>query len=208
MLELHPNLFFGERPAKNKGQSLIEAIVAIGIIVTAIVAILALGTAQIILGGESTKRTVATNLAREGIEVMIALKDSNRLDPTSTWPHGLEDGDWVINYNDTSLYTDVNPGGAPSVNPTREEGTSILDYLTDNCLNCYLCLGSNDIRTRCASQEVFKRLVSISVGDDLGGNCEGICEKKIISTVSWEEKNRVHSVSLEVHLSDWRQQYD
>ena len=172
----------GLRP--KKGQSLIEAIVAIGVITMAIVAILAMGLIHTILGGESSERMVATNLAREGIEIMIAIQNSNRLDPTATWPYGLANGNWIVNYNDTSL--------------SAANSSSITD-----CTNCWLCRQASDLRTHCASAEVFKRMVSISDGDDLGGNCSG-CEKKVVSTVYWAERGRIHTVSLEAHLTDWR----
>jgi len=60
-----------EKP--NKAQSLIETIVALGVIVTAVVAILSVGLAHTILGGESAERVMATNLAREGLEIIVAI---------------------------------------------------------------------------------------------------------------------------------------
>ncbi len=182
---------------KNKAQSLVETVVAIGIIVVAIVAILSVGLTSLVLGGQSSERVQATNLAREGIEVINAIVSSNRLDPTKSWPYGMDTNDiYIINYNDTALDTPVIFDGAETI---------------DNCTNCYLCQQSSDLYTHadCLSHQVFRRMVSISDGGDLGDNCVDVeldyhCERKIISTVYWIERGREHSLILESHLTDWR----
>lgn len=165
---------------KNKGQSLIETVVAIGIIVTAIVAILAMGLSHTILGGESSNRVVATNLAREGIGIVMAVKSSNQLDPTQDWPYGIDNGIYVLNYNDTTLADKI--ANDPDI---------------ASCSNCWLCLsGDSFLRTHCSDEEVFKRLVTVS---EINSH-----EKKILSEVYWREKSRDYTVSLELHLTDWR----
>jgi len=176
---------------QNKAQSLIETIVAIGIIVIAIVAILSVGLTSMVLGGQSTERVQATNLAREGIEVINAIVSSNRLDPNQSWPFGMTADDiYVLDYNDTALDTAAIFDGGETI---------------DNCTNCYLCKQASDLYTQanCLSHQVFRRMVTISAGDDLGGNCSS-CEKKLVSTIYWIERGREHSLSLESHLTDWR----
>lgn len=175
-----------------QSQSLIETIVAIGVIVTAIVAILSVGLSHTILGGQSAENIQATNLAREGIEVINAIVSSNRLDPDQSWPFGITTNDiYVVDYNDTSLGTVATFSGAETI---------------DNCTNCYLCKQTNDLYTHtdCVQQEVFRRMITVSDGDDLGGNCSNNCEKKIVSTVYWIERGREHTLSVEYHLTDWR----
>ena len=179
---------------QNKAQSLIETVVAIGIIVVAIVAILSVGLTSLVLGGQSSERVQATNLAREGIEVINAIVSSNRLDPAESWPYGVTNGDWIVNYNTTELSDNA-------------DNSSIVD-----CTNCYLCQQSSDLYTHvsCPFHQVFRRMVSISDGNDLGDNCVVVddpayhCERKIISTVYWIERGREHSLILESHLTDWR----
>jgi len=66
----------------NKGQTLIETIVAIGILTTGIIgglslAIFALGASDVAI-----KQIVATNLAREGIEIVRNMRDTNWLEGT------------------------------------------------------------------------------------------------------------------------------
>lgn len=177
-----------------RSQSLIETIVAIGIIVTAIVAILTVGLTQVVLGGQSAERVTAVNFAREGIEIIHTIVDSNRLDPDQSWPYGLDtNDDYILNYDATALNV-----------PATFDGEETIA----NCLNCHLCRQENDLYEHCASQEVFRRIVTIAAGDDLDdegvGNCDNNCEKKIISTVYWLERERAHTVTLENRLTNWR----
>ncbi len=181
------------------GQSLIETIVAVSIIVIAIVAILAVGLTLLVLGGQSAERIMAVNLAREGVEIVYAVVYSNHLDPNETWPYGLTNDIYIINYDDDSLIDDSDPL-TEDATPATFDGSETIA----NCLNCHLCKGDGDLHTHCAQQEVFRRMITITDGDDLTGNCGGDCEKKIISTVYWLERNRFHTVTLESRLTDWR----
>ncbi len=173
-----------------QSQSLIETIVAIGIIVTAIVAILTVGLTQVVLGGQSAERVMATDLAREGIEIVYTIVNSNRLDPDQSWPYGLTaNDDYILDYDATALDRPATFSGEETI---------------ANCLNCHLCRQANDLHTHCASVGVFRRMVTVADGDDLGGSCAANCEKKITSTVYWLERERVHTVTLESRLTDWR----
>ncbi|MEA3249677.1 MAG: hypothetical protein U9Q03_04980 [Patescibacteria group bacterium] len=75
--------------ARSAGQSLLEAIVASGIIVTAVGAALTLVQSSINAAKESDNRLIASNLAREGVEVVRAMRDSNWL-AGNDWDQGLE----------------------------------------------------------------------------------------------------------------------
>lgn len=172
-------------------QSLIETIVAVGIIIVAIVAILGVGLTHLRLGGESGLRVIAINLAREGVELAITIKNSNQLDPDKSWPYGLTpNNEYIVDYNDTSL-TIASP----------DSGTTI-----ENCTNCYLCQdGTNDYYYSCAdTSALFRRMVTIADGDNLDGNCSPNCEKKITATVYWVEHDNVNTISAETRLTDWR----
>lgn len=172
---------------RSGAQSLIETIVAVGIIVTAIVAILGIGLAHLRLGGESGVRVVGVNLAREGVELAITIRNSNQLNPANSWPYGLTNNPWRIDYDDLSFSL-----MADSANITT-------------CSNCDLCKQPNDTYTICGSAEIFRRMVTIADGDLLGGNCSVTnCEKKITSTVYWVERSGPHTISVETRLTDWR----
>lgn len=76
------------------GQGLLEALLAIGIIVLGLGALLTLTLKNISASTASRERIMATQLAREGVEVVRAMRDSNWLaasngDPTRLWDKGL-----------------------------------------------------------------------------------------------------------------------
>lgn len=177
-----------------QSQSLIETVVAIGIIVVAIVAILSIGLTDLALGQQSGERVLAINLAREGLEIIYAVRNSNELDPSKTWPYGLTNDDWWVNFDDTEL--------------TGQEAAFSSGSIIEYCANCYLCRDETyDYYVQCVptrAEDIFRRMISISDGDDLAGNCGAACEKKIVSTVYWTERGRAHTISLETRLTDWR----
>lgn len=70
-----------------KGQSLLELLVALFILVMVLTATVALIVNSINAGRESRNRLVAANLAREGVEIVRSIRDSNWIDPGN--PTGL-----------------------------------------------------------------------------------------------------------------------
>ena len=74
--------------SNHHGQGLLEAIIAIGIILTATIASLTLIVSSIEASRGVRERLIASNLAREGIEAVRAVRDSN-------W---LADRDWTIGW--------------------------------------------------------------------------------------------------------------
>jgi len=74
---------------RDSGQSMLEAIVASGVIITAVGAALTLVHSSLAAAKESDNRLIATNLAREGVEVVRAIRDSNWL-AGDDWDDGLE----------------------------------------------------------------------------------------------------------------------
>ncbi len=88
------------------GQSMMEAIIACGIITTAVSSALTLVQASISAEKTSEMSIVAVNLAREGLEVVRAMRDSNWLADVE-WDQGL--------HGDSSDYTAI-PVFAPEAN--------------------------------------------------------------------------------------------
>jgi Tfp pilus assembly protein PilV len=175
-----------------KAQSLIESVVAISIVVIAIIGIISVGITHVSLGGQSAERVIAINLAREGLEIVSALRNSNALDPDQSWPYGLENDSYRVGFNPAGL---VQSSASPS---------GVTD--PGDCTDCSLCQHPDEYYYYddfCSQTTPFKRLIIIEDGDDLGGNCSG-CEKKITSLVFWEERGREHNLSFEIRLTDWR----
>jgi len=61
---------------------------------------------------------------------------SNHLDPSAVWPYGVENGSWVIDYNDTELLL-------------AADNAEIA-----NCTNCYLARQASDLHTTSADAYV------------------------------------------------------
>ncbi|PIW68165.1 hypothetical protein COW09_00135 [bacterium (Candidatus Moisslbacteria) CG12_big_fil_rev_8_21_14_0_65_36_11] len=159
------------------GQTYIEVIVATGLLSMALLAIVGLATAQLKLGGQSAKKLIAYNLASEGVEVCEAIRMDQWLDPDSSWPYGLADGNWVLDYSSTS---------------TTAADNADLSL----CNNCSLCQQADDSFKICSdSNSIFKRMVTIST--------VSAYEKKIISEVRYLE-NTWKSIKMEKNLTDWK----
>jgi len=161
------------------GQTLIETITAVTIISMSLVAILSLGTISIYYGTQSKEEVIASNLAREGIEIVRTIRDSNWLDPDKSAFDGISDGDWIVEYNNTSLSVAADSGSIT------------------NCNNCVLFFNNFYQHTASGSSTPYKRLVKVepTANPDI---------KHITSTVLWTIKTRVRSYSLETYLTDWR----
>src|SRR6185436_5212342 len=95
----HPHNF---RP----GQGLLEAILALGIILVGLGAILTFTLKNIAAATDSGQRIVAANLAREGIDVIRGLRDSNWLAGNKSDANRVWDDDLVPSANDHGVALD------------------------------------------------------------------------------------------------------
>lgn len=95
------------------GQTLIETVVAIGLLTTGIIAGLAAAIAGLSASDQSLQQIVASNLAREGVEVVRKIRDSN-------WYNGsLTDCDsWFGTGTDQQCYQTWDNGIAGSAGGT------------------------------------------------------------------------------------------
>ncbi len=93
----------GKLNKNNKGFTLLETIVAVGLIVVGLIAALALITNSLFYVSNIQDRLAAANLMAEGIEVTKNIRDNNWLQ-NKVWNDGfLADGDYQVAYNSTTL---------------------------------------------------------------------------------------------------------
>lgn len=85
-----------------KGFTLLETIVAVGVIIIGLVSALTLITNALFYVSNIQDRLVAVNLVEEGIEVTRNIRDNNWLQNLS-WNNGLASGSYETSYNSTSL---------------------------------------------------------------------------------------------------------
>lgn len=93
---------------KRRGTALLEAVIAIGVILVGVVGSLVLLTTSINLGRANQDRIVAQNLSREGLEIAYSLRNSGAMrkvdDPTVSWSTFLLNP--VLKSNDPTVFCD------------------------------------------------------------------------------------------------------
>jgi len=91
---------------KTKGFSLMEVIIAMAVIVTALITLIAL-ISSVVSGLKPAEfKLTATNLAQEGLEIVRNIRDSNWLSykrAPENWRDGLAAGDYRVQYDQSAL---------------------------------------------------------------------------------------------------------
>ncbi|NQT50051.1 prepilin-type N-terminal cleavage/methylation domain-containing protein [Candidatus Kuenenbacteria bacterium] len=200
-----------------QGQTLIEAIVAIAIIGVALIGFLSQSSYNFAAAKESFNRTVALNLAREGIEVVRNVRDSNWLqgcfDPAKSsckyWNTGLASG---LNYKATVSYSDS----------LKRWTLHFHNYSFEECVQnkvCLLYLKDNGMyvkKTVNSEPTGFYRQIEIQriCKDESACGGDGICISgqkcveeiglNVVSHVTWKQGNNWRNVVLSDRLYNWR----
>lgn len=206
----------GKHRVSGRGQSMLEAIISIGIIVTSVAAALTLVQVSISAEKESEAGVIAANLAREGIEVVRAERDSNLLagavwdqdlsgsgnDYTSILVFDPSTGTWSLSFT-TDLVT--------------EASASVYRYSADTgsaTEGLYVQAQSQPANTAVTG---FSRLITTDpICDDntpgysiinSGSSC-GVLEKigmRVVSRVTWTAAgDREREVAVEELMFNWR----
>lgn len=214
-----------------KGQTLIETIVAIFMLTTALTAGLGLAIYALSSSANNTNQVIATNLAREGIEVVRGMRDSN-------WLAGdALGGSW-----DLQPCLDLDASGSqmcyprtyqPSppwnnydiVSPSNRQlqftiGTKVWNFDSTPSYNMYLQNDGSYTHTNNGTFSTYARAVVItqdSTGPDYT-NQHSNWELKVRSVVAWRGKgctdfptnqnldtlNTKCKITLEERLTNWK----
>ncbi|MDD4995436.1 MAG: prepilin-type N-terminal cleavage/methylation domain-containing protein [Patescibacteria group bacterium] len=194
-----------------KGQGLIEMLIAIAIILTAIVGGLSLMISSYNAEQESARRTVAANLGREAIEICRGLRDS-------AWINRAAFESWFTN-------ADLDYSFAPSFDEAQMKWTlsSVPDAISDAAAGVYqyktgsLAGMMNNFEAHDAATTLFRRIIFMnpicwnsvtqteSTVED-GSRCTPLetVGVKIRARVEWSERGRTHGVNVEDQLYNWR----
>jgi uncharacterized protein (TIGR02598 family) len=159
------------------GFTLMEVIVSIAIITTALIAAIGLISFSITSIRINKSKIIAAGLVQEGLEIVKNIRDNNWLHncpacdrrTTATWRIGLDVGDWRVQYNlENLLFFD-------SV-PLKIDSSGFYQYNN----------GSNTS---------FYRRVNIQyVSDD---------QIKVTAEVTWVERGSTQSVIAETRYYNW-----
>jgi len=202
----------------SRGQSLLEAVVAVGIIVASVITVIVLGIVTVRAGRASENRLAASNLAREGIEYFRNIRDTNwlRIDngESITWSEDLDPGDYIIEFNGTDwqksdppLSTNINDCSADTTRPCNLKRV-VAETAPNKGVYCHtipFCVSA------AGSWEAtqFYRLITIQdktipVTSGTPGVTTSYLAKNIKSQVRWIEKGQPHDIILEETLTEWR----
>src|SRR3989344_3375008 len=195
----------------NSGQTLLEVIVALGVVLSVLITIAGLVMINVFGQKASESRIIAGNLAREGIEAMRNIRDTVKLQKTSLQDY-IQDNDYIP----TAHYY------LPSIDVTNNHWTLNSPSCTTFCANNYLYLLNNLYRYATGGTLTpFRRYLIIdpicqntaecATGDT--GACEladgaGVCTAtigyRVTSEVQWTENNQVVPVfKLVDFLYEW-----
>lgn len=191
---------------------MVEMIIAIGIILTSTIATATLLLSTTSLGLDSQNKTIATNFAREGVEIVRSVRDGNWLKRAANVYDGAAATAPTVQWNDSGLTNDglkrlgENVSGdnythvkaiydvtnqrwllAPSVG--SESIYWCTDHYSQSAAGCTMTKYSRDIF-------ITKNTEPLSVGN--------VDYLNIISTVSWSSPGGARKVSVEERLYDWK----
>lgn len=205
---------------KQKGQSLLEGIIAIFVIIVGVIGALILALAAFSSSVESEDQVKATNFAREGLEVIRNQRDSNWLaqvdfdygfrdpDPDSPIYHNVivqfnDNFTWSIEPKDSGYNNPFNcEGGTHSCQLFFDSSNSYYNHTdTGSPTNFYRVIQLNDI---CLLSTPPNNLYiqpdgQLCIGEDYYKR--GI---QVLSKVVWLEGGQERSLVLEDRFYNWR----
>ena len=191
-----------------KGQGLLEALIATTIIVVGLSGIIGLAGNNLVASNISTGELLAVNLAREAVEVVTNLRDSNYLDNEIEWNDGLDTGtndrEGIIKYDDINHTWSVDFLG---LNTDFTDSATIV-YL-DSTTGLYR---QNNLEVSGWEATPYRRLVYLYriCGTDIdtfleNGQCPGgAVGYRILAKVQWDDHGNTRELSLEKRIFNWR----
>ncbi|MFH1430226.1 MAG: hypothetical protein ABIG71_01720 [Candidatus Uhrbacteria bacterium] len=198
---------------KRAGFSLLETVVAIGVIVTGLFAVFTLVLSNLNIAEEARFRFGAVQAAREGVEVVRMIRDANWVATSHGQPEYLDLDDETMH----SAVLEFDPAGAQW---SVLEGPFTLDDLEARIVQeagaagTHWTQGKTDTLTR-EERTSYRRVVYIypicsdrSVVREEGSGCgDGGLEPigiQVRSVVRWSNAGRDQELVVEEQLFDWR----
>lgn len=209
------------------GLSLVEVILGLGILLGGIIGLITLSIASLKADEVSSRKIVAMNLAREGIEVIRNIRDSNwlagRFDDCSATGSEPSD-DWFSGFTDSSEPCASAPTEVLPLLDTATKTWSLFPnswpttaarrvYFTDEELYVQEDPFSLPPPTW---GTIYARWVQLTPKDDTSGNpddactetvagtCDRITYFDVLSTVTFTLNGRTNTVEVATRLSHWK----
>jgi len=204
------------RNRRQQGNTVLEMLIALFVITTGLFAIIGLSFGNALQTKTSVNELKASNFAREGIEMVRNIRDSNKYKKLSggsgsvPWNDGINTrGDFVLNNQNPQLPLDQQLVAANSSGGNRfiyQNGSSYIQGTTST-----------------GTPTAFQRVVSIypicfkgSAEDDIGSPTSTTCQfnslttgtgstigVQVTVTMRWSEGSRARTLTLEDRLYNW-----
>lgn len=208
------------RGKNTKGFTLLETVVAISIIVSAILPLVGLAARSIADVQRAKNRIIAANLAQEGIELVRVVRENNKICQVKVgawkWDRQADGSGDLGNGPGRSYLVDAveqegnpitcgsGPGATVFTNPQFTELAMSRGSCEDASGVEQLRLdGQNRYAYAGTTLTPFRRCVSVT---NASSRDEGIIPDEmldVVSAVSWEEKGITKKVQLKTRLYDW-----
>lgn len=206
-----------------RGFTLVEVIVMMAVLTIGVLATLAVANVAVRSSERNEQQAVGANLAREGVELVRAIRDSN----WSAKTDGSGSGCWDYYPNQAITAGQVPPGSCNPRFQSLAAATSFVAYLNVGNGYPYLVIPSGspasttdpayrlcqDARglyvpsaSACASGRTYYRRVTIQRAKDLGIDDDDGLRKysiRVTSYVSWQGRGD-EDIKVEEYLTDWR----
>lgn len=191
----------------NRGQGLLEAVIALSIIVTGLVGALSLAVSNLSNSNDSVQRVIAGNLAREGVEVVRNIRDSNWL-AGEEWGVGLfseddsndhtaiirflkEENNWQLKFGEEDEFDE------PEILKITDD--YLYNHETGSATNFFRLITIDEI---CAEESECGGDGICSEGEE--GNCTERIGVRVISEVQWKDRGKTRNLVIEDKLYNWR----
>jgi len=202
---------------KNKsGQGLLETIIALGIIVGGVVGMMSLTISNQTSSEDAEERLIAVNLAREGVEVVRNIRDTNWLTceivetilNCNNWDQGIVSGvdviavpifnvdsnSWTIDFTADSIdhnYARIWRKSAGIAEFIGAQFQSTEAEPDDSNLTSYRRI--LELYSICSDKSIA---TSCAVGDKIG--------IRVQSRVQWSARGKINEIVAEERLFNWR----
>ena len=206
---------------QKKGQSLVEILIAVSILVVAILGTLALLNRALGLNRVVAEHYTATYLAAEGLELVKNLFDKTFFEVTAANGfYGWVDpciipastcalakgkyGIYVLDYDDSALTVlEDCEFSAGNRNPTPEEVSEVLFNCQDSNFDYLKSLDNFYSDDPAGKTTKFKRIIIIDWPEEFDGVAINL-DYRVTSAVGWETRGGKFVVQLQDHFLPWR----
>lgn len=199
-----------------RGSTLIEVIIALMVVAVGLVGALSLATSNVRNQGVGLSRLIAINSAREGIELVRNIRDSNWLaGPSRAWYEGLAGSTTCAVINDARVAAlDFVPCPAGTYFFTDQFRLVKSEITTVATTTADILLQQGSRASVSGSPTAFYRKLEVKpiyldAGAETFTGCTGCTitdaiGMRVTSEVSWQQSGQNRLVRLRENLYDWR----